>query len=284
MIENASTKGDDLFVILIAPNVCERMGGEAIKALHIWLALEKAGVRTHQITHERVRKELEDHFPHSNISYVRESFSAEDYFGGIMFEKQAIIEIMFEWRAARMARELLKKHPEAVVHFTSPVSPILPFFRIPEARVVIGPINGNIYYPAGFRHRESRVDRIRRLSHRVVQFCHKLLFRGKQSADAILVAGGERTYRSATAAGQGAERNSFWSSIDHAGILESAGANAVWPVMWDEISGSCTTGGCSQSQRIRIWRFAALAKTKNPVTLEIIGRGPEKGKASAPSR
>ena len=47
MTDTASSS--DVEVILIAPNVSEQMGGEAIKALQIYLELDKQGVAIHQI-------------------------------------------------------------------------------------------------------------------------------------------------------------------------------------------------------------------------------------------
>jgi glycosyltransferase involved in cell wall biosynthesis len=262
------TTGNDPFVILLAPNACERMGGEAIKALQIWLALERIGVKTHQITHERVKKELEAKYPHANVTYVKETW-LNKFLYFICCHKQFVIEAMFMWNAGKIARKMLKEHPGAVVHITAPVSPILPSFRIPGARVVIGPLNGNIYYPPAFQNRESFFDRVRRLSHRWMQYAHGLFFRGKQTADALLISGGERTYQSLRWAGCRDEQ--FVDSLD-SGILDRLGQMPL--AQHSGRNMRFVHNGRLVDHKGTDLAIRALAKTKNPVTLEIIGRGP----------
>src|ERR1700733_5107671 len=114
---------EDLFVILVAPNVSEQMGGEAIKALQIWLELNKRGIKTHQITHERVQREVERKFAGPPISYVKETPAQALMWKSVVL--RPLLKLVFQWRSAKMAREILKDHPGAIVHYTSPVSPVL---------------------------------------------------------------------------------------------------------------------------------------------------------------
>jgi glycosyltransferase involved in cell wall biosynthesis len=261
----------DLFVILIAPNVSEQMGGEAIKALQIWLELEKRGVRTHQITHQRVQREVQTKFPNLQVSFVKETRPQE-----WMWKSKVLrpwLRLIFQWRAAKMAGELLKEHPRAVVHYTSPVSPVLPAFRIPQARVVIGPINGNIYYPPGFRHRESWTDRFRRITHPLLQLGHRLLFRGKQTANVLLVAGGERTYRSLKLAG--CRQEQFVDSID-SGILDRLKDLPLAVHRGKNLR--FVHNGRLVDHKGADLVIRAVAQARNPITLEVIGRGHEKAK------
>src|SRR5258707_3344087 len=63
----------EILVILVAPNVSEQMGGEAIKALQIFREIRKLHPRTIQITHERCKAELSGRFGLDNIHYVNDT-------------------------------------------------------------------------------------------------------------------------------------------------------------------------------------------------------------------
>lgn len=257
---------DDLFAILIAPNVSEQMGGEAMKALHIWLELQKAGVKAHQITHERVEPELRKKFP-ENVSFVKETWVQ-----GLLWKSvigRPVSRWVFQWKAAKMAGQIARQHRNAVVHFSSPVSPVLPMFRVPGVPVVIGPINGNIFYPPKFRRRESWLDFTRRITHPIMQFGHRFFFRGKQSADRILVAGGERTYKSLRMAGCRDEQ--FVDALD-SGILERLGKMPLANQTGKNLR--FVHNGRLVDHKGTDLVMKALKKTKLPVELEVIGRGP----------
>ena len=59
-------------VILIAPNVSQQMGGEGMKALQIYEALEAWACEVHQVTHDRVRGELDRRTRRCAVSYVED--------------------------------------------------------------------------------------------------------------------------------------------------------------------------------------------------------------------
>ncbi len=256
-------------IILIAPNISEQMGGEAMKALQILRELDGLGVRVQQITHDRVRHEIADKFPNLRVSYVHDSFLQRALYR--VPALRPLFRILFQWHAARLASHLLQSEPNAVVHYTSPVSPALPAFRIRRAAVVIGPINGNIYFPPGFRHRESWTNRFKRLSHPAVQFAHRLLFRGKQSAQALLVAGGERTASSLRLAGCRPER--FVPSAD-SGIPDRLGD--LPRVQHVGVNLRFVHNGRLADHKGTDLILRAMARTTHPVELTIIGRGPER--------
>jgi len=256
-------------VILIAPNVSEQMGGEAIKALHICQELTRQGVRTRQITHVRVKGELEAKFPHLQVSYVEDSRLQR-----VLWTVPALrplLRIHFQWSAAAVARRLAAEQPGSVVHYTSPVSPVLPVFRVPGSPVIVGPVNGNIYFPKGFRHRENWTNWFKRITHPAMQVGHRILFPGKRTAAALLVAGGERTASSLRLAGCRPEQ--FVMSAD-SGI----------PDRLHDLPRATHRG--TNLRFVHNGRLAdhkgtdlilrAMAKTANPVELTIIGRGPER--------
>lgn len=259
------------FVCLIAPNVSEQMGGEAMMALQIYEELEARGVPVHQLTHSRVRDELRRRAPGMSVSYVE-----DDWLDRFLCRTRVLSMLMgpiFMAKAARRARRIVAGRPGAIVHYTSPVSPVTPMFRTPGARVVVGPINGNIHHPPAFRDRERASDRLRRLFLRPAQLVHRLFFAGKRTADVILVAGGERTRRSLRMAGcrDAQFRDSLTCGIPdrlrESPLIEHRGPNFRF-----------VHNGRLMPHKGTDLAIKALTRTRNPVTLDIIGRGPERPK------
>src|SRR5580658_8487060 len=83
----SAMSAEKLSVIQISPNVSEQMGGEAIKALHIYLELERQGIPVHQVTHERVKSELARNFPSMSVSYISDTFIEKLLYRGKLFEQ-----------------------------------------------------------------------------------------------------------------------------------------------------------------------------------------------------
>ena len=258
-------------VILIAPNLSEQMGGEAIKSLQIARELLRRGVTVRQITHARVRDELSAKFPQLDVTYLPDTTLQSLMWKSVVFRRA--IHLHFQWSAARAAAKLLRDTPGAVVHYTSPISPALPAFRTKGAPTVHGPLNGNIPYPPAFRHREGWADWIRRVSHGAAQRAHGLLFRGKQSADALLIAGGDRTARSMRLAG--CRDTQFVDTLD-SGVPDAfadhpAAVHAGRNVRFVHSGRLIDYKGADLAIR-------AVAAAKEPVELTIIGRGPDREK------
>lgn len=264
----AESNVSEFSVILIAPNVSEQMGGEAIKALQVYLELKRRGVRVHQITHDRVESELKSKFPEMEVSFVKDTTLQK-----LLFRIKPIaplLNVIFLWRAKQIAERIHRKKPESVVHFVAPVSPVLPYFRIRGVGVVIGPINGNIHYPTGFREREPFSYRVRRWLHPVLQFLNRFTIAGKQRADVLLVAGGKRTYESLRMCGCRDEQ--FIDSID-SGVLDQLSANP-------RISHTGRNLRFFQNGRLVQHKgtdlvIKSLKRTRNRIEFDIIGRGPE---------
>ena len=263
----SATVANELSVILVSPNVSEQMGGEAIKALQIYLELKRQGVRVHQVTHDRVKPELDRKYPDMEVSYVKDSKLEQTIVG--IGPLTPFLNPIFLWKATRLAKKALKQNPGSVIHFTSPVSPVLPYFRVREAAVVIGPLNGNIHYPPAFRARESSSYRWRRWLHPFLQFIQRHTITGKQHADALLVAGGDRTYESLRMCG--CRDQQFVDSID-SGVLDRLYENP-------RITHSGKNLRYFQNGRLVRHKgtdlvIKALKQTINPIEFDIIGRGP----------
>ncbi|WP_422291715.1 glycosyltransferase family 4 protein [Candidatus Binatus sp.] len=288
-IEHNSTALEGLSFILVSPNVSEQMGGEAIKALQISLELTLRGARVHQVTHERVKAELDRNFPQMCVSYVKDTWTQKiAYRAGLLnpllsaIISAPLISIIFQRRAVRLVQALLRDCPESIVHFTAPVSPVLPYLRIPSrprATVVIGPINGNIHYPPALRDRESIGYRLQRRLHPLLQLVNRAMFSGKRDADVLLVAGGERTRRSLLMAGCREEQ--FVDSID-SGVLDRLCETPR--LMHPGRNLSFVHNGRLVSHKGTDLIIKSLRRTRNPVELDIIGRGPELDKLKALSQ
>jgi glycosyltransferase involved in cell wall biosynthesis len=274
MPSNAIHAADQYEVILVAPNVSEQMGGEAIKALQIYLELARQGVRVHQITHVRVKAELDQKFPQMSVTYLPDTRIEKLLYRSPLFE-QALNRVFLK-AAMKTVAELLTQNPKAVVHLTSPVSPILRYPTLPTSHAVIGPINGNIHYPPGFRARETRSYRIRRWLHNLMQLRNRILPDGKRQAAALLVAGGKRTYDSLRMGG--CSENQFVDSID-SGVQDRLAA--LPRIEHHGVNPRFYHNGRLVEHKGTDLILKALTLTRLPIELTIIGRGPELPKLRA---
>jgi glycosyltransferase involved in cell wall biosynthesis len=257
-------------LILIAPNVSEQMGGEAIKALQIMEELEAQGVDFHQITHARVRGELDKKYPNFNITYIEDDFLMRALWKSVVF--RMFLVPLFLRRAARAAARIARGRPGAVVHYTSPVSPVAPRFAVPGVPVIVGPINGNIHHPQAFRGRETASYRLRRWFLRPAQLAHRMFFPGMKSVDAILVAGGPRTEESLRMAGCRDEQ--FRETLD-SGIPNRLADEP--PIRHEGRNLRFVHNGRLVPHKGTDLIIRSLPRTRNPVELDVIGRGPMKG-------
>jgi glycosyltransferase involved in cell wall biosynthesis len=188
-------------VVLVAPNVSRNMGGEAIKAWQFTEELLTAGYRVHVITHSRVRREFSTAFPHVSVDYI-ENNALQRYCWWSRIGRPVVAVYFSLIARRRIEAHLARVDGPAVVHYISPVSPVVPIFATPGVAVVSGPINGNIHYPACFRRREPIAYKARRLLHNPLQALCRWFFPGRSSAEVVLVSGGaERTIDSLRRAG-----------------------------------------------------------------------------------
>ncbi|GGB24177.1 hypothetical protein GCM10011380_12180 [Sphingomonas metalli] len=176
-------------ILLVAPNISRRMGGEGLKALQIHLELRALGHDVRQVAHARVREEMAVAYPDLAIDYVEDG-PAQIWFHRLKLKP--LLALLNAWQLHALARSVARDFRPWVVHFTSPISPVLPYFHMPEQRVVIGPLNGNVAHPPAFKMREPRGKRLGRLILAPMQAVLGRLFRGKRDA-LLLISGGERT-------------------------------------------------------------------------------------------
>ena len=156
-----------ILVVLIAPNVGEQMGGEAIKALQIFRELRNQHPNTIQITHERNKKELSDRLRMSDVYYVMDTKVAL-----ILWRSRVLNWLLDPWfcqKAVRLAEAIAEDRElsgsQVIIHQTGPNSPVMPRTISKKHPNVFGPINGNIYFPRIFRRYETIRARLRRILH-----------------------------------------------------------------------------------------------------------------------
>lgn len=271
----------DSLLILVAPNAGEQMGGEAIKALHIFQEMRRIHGNTILITHERNRRELRDRLRIEDVYYVPDTWFAIVLWRSILFSW--FLNLWFSRKAVLLAERLaLERGMEGhsvIIHQTEPNSPIMPR-AIARAHInVFGPINGNIYYPPSFRAHETPSARLRRVLHMPAARLHKLLFKGVRQAAFILCAGGDRTRQSLLACGCPAEI--LVDSLD-CGIkdeildrprIRHAGTNLRF-VHFGRLVFHKGTSLIIQS----------LAKTRLAICLDVVGEGPDRERCEGLAR
>ena len=259
----------DTLLILIAPNVSQQMGGEAIKALQIFQELTKLHPNTVQITHGRNRAEIQ-RLGLKNVEFVDDTTLALLIYRSVVL--RGLMDVLFSAQAVRLAEKIARDRgcERAVIHQTEPNSPVLPRSLSSRHVNVFGPINGNIYYPPIFRHKETNWVRLRRVLHMPMQHLNRLRPGGIKRADQILVAGGERSSVSLRAAGcsPAIMRESLDCGIpdrllDRPRVTQT-GTNLRFIHF-----------GRLVFHKGTVLIIESLAKTRQAICLDIVGRGPE---------
>lgn len=194
---DSATSHRPIRILLVAPNVSTHMGGEAIKAFHTMSGLDALGLDVIQLTHIRVRNELLKSRPNIDVRYIDD----EPILVALHRLKLGwLFSAWSSWLLHRSARKIVSAEQIDIVHFTSPISPTVPYFRMEGVPVVIGPLNGNLLHPPAFIHRESRKKKLGAAIIAPFQMIVGGLFRGKRHAT-LIISGGERTVRALKLAG-----------------------------------------------------------------------------------
>lgn len=259
-------------LILIAPNVGEQMGGEAMKALNIFREIRRIAPATLQIAHGRNRRELEGRLALENVHFVD-----DDAVSMLLWRSRILRGLLDTWfsiRAVRLAHRLARERgvvPSACIFYqTEPNSPVVPRAVSRDGFNVFGPINGNIYYPAAFRANESLRTLLRRRFHFAAQYVHRWLPSGMKCADLILVAGGQRTHDSLLAAG--CPSGVLVATLD-CGVPDALFARER--VRHANVNRRFVHFGRLVFHKGTSLAIEAVARTSEGVCLDIIGVGPE---------
>jgi glycosyltransferase involved in cell wall biosynthesis len=258
----------DTLLILIAPNVSEQMGGEAIKALQMFQELRKLHPNTCQITHGRNRSEV-SRLGLRDVQFVDDTRLSIALWKSVLF--RPLLDVWFSIKAVRLAEVIAKERGmPAIVHQTEPNSPVSPRALAKRHVNVFGPINGNIYYPESFRGNETRWNRLRRVLHMPLQSLNSCLPRGLKNADQILVAGGERTELSLRQGGCPSEI--LVDSLD-CGIRDTLLDRPR--VKHEGVNLRFIHFGRLVFHKGTALVIESLSKTSQSICLDIVGQGPE---------
>ena len=259
-------------IVLVAPNVSEQMGGEAIKALQIFREFKKLNPNTIQITHERCKAELSGRLKLCDVHFVPDTWLAKLLWRSILFRQ--LVDVWFSVRAVKLAEAITsgagKANRSTVIHQTEPNSPVMIRALSKLCLNVFGPINGNIYYPEIFRKNESLKVSIRRKLHLPIQRLSAIFLKRFKKADVIFAAGGERTISSLLAAGY--DRKTIKETVD-CGVPDEI-------LDQQRITHQATNFQFVHYGRLVYHKGTFLAieslrQADNRVTLDIVGTGPE---------
>jgi glycosyltransferase involved in cell wall biosynthesis len=276
-------------VLIAAEHASARFGGEAFLPLHYFRVLRDRGIEAFLISHERVKAELREAFPEHEqhrFHFVTDN-AAHRFLWRIgkavparvsTVTSGAVSHLVTQLEQRRLVRRLVRELRIDVVHEPIPVSPKQPsaLFDV-GAPVVIGPMNGAMDFPPGFRYMESRFERLTVRAARGLSSVLNRAIPGKRQA-AILVVANERT------------RLALPASVRHVKIAElvenGVDLSRFRPRVHDSTG---TTDAISRPVRFVFvgrlvdWKAVDLllaafarAKPRMSATLEIFGDGPER--------
>lgn len=274
-------------VLIVAPNISARMGGEAVLPLNYIRELRNLGLDVKALTHARVREELQSHplWIDGDFFFVEDTPAEKLLYAIGRRAPRALEDIVFNsaigavtmMRLGAAARRLAAELNVDVVHQPGPVSPLFPsaLTNMP-APVVIGPMNGAMDYPPAFRNEYSKGSQAVVRAARAVSSLANGIWRGKREA-ALLLAANERT------------RAGFPRNIDPArtGILVENGVDLS---LWTPPEAPRETPPCFVYVGRLVWWKAvellieAFSQVARPARLLIIGDGPERARLEAAAK
>ncbi len=190
-------------VCIVAEHASYKFGGEAVLPLHYFAGLRARGVEAWLVVHSRTRNELEAAFASdsSRLRFIPDAWFHKllNWLSGFLPRRLSgatlglLSQLITQYLARRIVRELIASEAIDVVHQPIPVSPRFPSLMTGlGVPVVIGPMNGGMEYPAAFRNAESPFSRIAISIGRQFSNFFNSMLPGKKRAAVLLVAN-ERT-------------------------------------------------------------------------------------------
>jgi glycosyltransferase involved in cell wall biosynthesis len=186
-------------VLIVAEHASLKFGGEAALPLHYYRILRRRQIPVWLVIHERTRSELESLFPldGDRIVFVADTKAHLVLWRLSQFLPDRIsnftigflLRCLTQVAQRREIRRLLRAHAISVIHQPIPVSPkepsLIAGMNIP---VIIGPMNGGMDYPPGFRKLQSGTERLVLATGRWLADFMNYLMPGKREAAMLLVA------------------------------------------------------------------------------------------------
>ncbi|MCB1406605.1 MAG: glycosyltransferase family 4 protein [Rhodobacteraceae bacterium] len=270
-------------VLIVADNASARFGGEAILPLKYFTLLARRGRDVHLITHDRNRDALLADFPDLAD---RMAFSQDTWAHRWLWRIGArlpgafrdhlignLMGLITGVQQRKMARRMVRTGAVDLVHQPIPVSPAAPsmLFGL-GVPVVIGPMNGAMSYPPDYADYEGRASRMFiRLGRPLAGFVNRLI-PGKRRAALLLVAN---------------PRTAAALPVRHVPVVELV-ENAVDFDLWPQSTVAQRPNHAGGPFRLvfmgRLYALKGLAQTldalarareTHPITLDILGDGPE---------
>jgi glycosyltransferase involved in cell wall biosynthesis len=192
-------------IIIAAENASNRMGGEAARPLQYFQRLVSRGHECYLVVHERCRNELLGSLADQFINRI--VFAPEHPLQTLLFKirlfqvpllepvRRAWCHYITEKTQCSVISRLIQKESGWIIHVPTPIAPRIPcrIFNL-GAPVVIGPLNGDMHLPPGFRTISYFFSRSVHVLLRKFAYVMNLLIPGKRKAELILVSN-ERTLK-----------------------------------------------------------------------------------------
>jgi glycosyltransferase involved in cell wall biosynthesis len=278
----------DLRILIVAEHASARFGGEAILPVHYFRVLRGRGVDVRMVVHARTREELARLFP---ADLERITFIPDSWLNVLLWRLEQLLPLPSKvklftlgWlsrlhtqrRARRAARALIRRHGIQVVHQPIPVSPrepsILHGLGVP---VVIGPMNGGMSFPPGFwtggDASAPGAGPLLRAARRLSGLLH-VLMPGKRRAQLLLVAN-ERTRRSLPPGVRGRVVELVENGVDLKLWQAREPVDRAGEPVRFVFSGRLV----SLKAVDLLIRAVERARREVPLTLDVVGDGPERG-------
>ncbi len=187
-------------VLIVAEHASLKFGGEAALPWHYFHFLRKQGVEAWLVVHDWTRDELKSFFPEDfeRIYFIPDPnwTHVVGKWGRFLPSRVAnftiylllrlIVQILYQ---RPIIKQAIREQNIDIIHQPIPVSPkepsILFGMGVP---VVIGPMNGGMEYPPGFRYMESRFASKTLQLARLGSNLFNILIPGKLQATTLLVA------------------------------------------------------------------------------------------------
>ena len=193
-----------LNILIVCEHASNVFGGEAMLPLNYFRYLAKSENTVYLITHERVKKSIQQiaDINQKNVFYVPDTAAHKflHRYSQFLPERLRIVTFGFamhlitQFYQWRLARKIVKDKQINVVHEPAPVSAIQPsaMFGL-GAPVVIGPMNGGMSFPPAFQYMAGRFERILYRAMRLFTSIYNVIIPGKFFAAVLLVAN-QRTH------------------------------------------------------------------------------------------
>ncbi len=188
-----------LRVLVVAMHASTQFGGEAILPLHWFCGIRRQGIEAWLIVHERTRHELRNIL---GSDFMRVVFIKDRWIHKLLwkigrflparvrsFSTGLLIHSLTQFEQRRLTRQLIRQKEINIVHEPIPVSPRLPSMMYNVgAPVIIGPLNGGMMYPNGFRKLETQFEYWFTAAGRQFANIGNLIIPGKRKAAFVIVA------------------------------------------------------------------------------------------------